>query len=141
MGWTDSHLHNFTIGGQLYGMQFDDFPEEERDETEYKVFDVLRSDVPRFGYEYDFGDSWSHEVEVEDLAWSPNVLKHGVCLDGQGACPPEDVGGSGGYAHFLAAVGDPLHEEHDSYVDWIGYRFDRTEFNLAAVNAALQRGR
>ena len=33
MGWTNSHLHAFRIGDQLYGMQFDEFPEEEIDET------------------------------------------------------------------------------------------------------------
>jgi len=148
MGWTDSHLHNFTIGDQLYGMQFDDYPEEELDETEYMVQPVLGTVVERFVYDYDFGDSWSHEVTVEDFAWSPYVLKYVVCLDGEGACPPEDVGGAGGYAHFLEAMNNPLHDEHDSYRewignhrDWIGLRFDPTEFNIAAINAALQRRR
>ena len=37
MGWTNSHLHSFTIDGKLYGMQFDDYPEDELDETEYTV--------------------------------------------------------------------------------------------------------
>jgi hypothetical protein len=101
MGWTNSHLHSFTIGDHLYGMQFDDYPEGELDETEHTVLDVLRMTLRRFIYEYDFGDSWTHEVVVEDVAFSPHALKFGVCLDGQGACPPEDVGGTGGYAHFL----------------------------------------
>ena len=26
VGWTDSHLHSFEIGGQRYGMNFDDYP-------------------------------------------------------------------------------------------------------------------
>jgi hypothetical protein len=78
-------------------------------------------------------------VEVEDVAGTPYVLKHGVCLDGGGACPPEDVGGTGGYEEFLAALADPLHEEHDSYLVWVGYKFDRDVFNVAAANAALQR--
>ena len=38
MGWTNSHLHSFTIGDRLFGMQFDDYPEEELDETEYTVY-------------------------------------------------------------------------------------------------------
>jgi hypothetical protein len=92
-------------------------------------------------YEYDFGDSWSHEVVVEDIGWTPHVLKHGVCLDGGGACPPEDVGGTGGYEEFLEALADPLHEEHDNYLVWVGYKFDSSEFNVAAANAALQRVR
>lgn len=141
MGWTDSHLHSFTVDDHLYGMQFDEYPEEELDETEYTVFVALRGGVRRFAYEYDFGDSWSHEVVVEDVTWSPYVLKHGVCLDGQGACPPEDVGGIPGYEHFLEALADPLHEEHDNYLVWVGYKFDPAEFNIGATNAALQRVR
>jgi hypothetical protein len=139
MGWTNSHLHSFTIGDRLFGMQFDDYPEEELDETEYTVYVALAGSVRRFVYDYDFGDSWTHEVVVEDVSWSPHTLKFGVCLDGQGACPPEDVGGTTGYANFLEAVADPLHEEHDDMLVWVGYKFDPSEFDVAAANAALQR--
>jgi hypothetical protein len=112
MGWTNSHLHSFTIDGKLYGTHFDDYPEDELDEAELTVSFALRGSVRRFSYEYDFGDSWNHEVVVEDVSWAPYVLKHGVCLDGERACPPEDVGGARGYGEFLAALADPLHEEH-----------------------------
>ncbi len=139
MGWTNSHLHSFTIGEDLYGMHIEDYPDDELDETEFTVFVALRGGVRRFRYEYDFGDSWEHEVTVEATTWSPLALKHAVCLDGQNACPPEDVGGVGGYAQFLEALADPLHEEHDSYLVWVGYKFDPEAFELAAANAALQR--
>ncbi len=141
MGWTNSHLHSFTIGEDLYGMHIEDYPDDELDETEFTVFVALRGGVRRFRYEYDFGDSWEHEVTVEATTWSPLALKHAVCLDGQNACPPEDVGGVGGYAQFLEALADPLHEEHDSYLVWVGYKFDPEAFELAAANAALQRQR
>jgi hypothetical protein len=141
MGWTNSHLHSFTIGEHLYGMQFDDYPDEELDEQEYTVVEALRGDIRRFTYDYDFGDGWEHEVVVEDSTWSPLTLKHAVCVDGQNACPPEDVGGAGGYALFLDALADPTHEEHDSFLAWVGYRFNPTAFELAAANAALQRVR
>jgi hypothetical protein len=141
MGWTNSHLHSFTIGEDFYGMHVEDYPDNELDETEYTVFVALRGGVRRFHYEYDFGDSWEHEVVVEATTWSPLALKHAVCLDGQKACPPEDVGGAGGYAQFLEALADPLHEEHDSYLVWVGYKFDPEAFDVAAANAALQRVR
>jgi hypothetical protein len=139
MGWTNSHLHSFAIDGNLYGAQFDDYPEDELDEKEFTVSFALRGSLKRFVYDYDFGDSWTHEVVVEDIARTPHVLKHGVCLDGARACPPEDVGGPGSYEEFLAALADPLHEEHYDYLVWMGYKFDPNEFNLAAANAALQR--
>jgi Plasmid pRiA4b ORF-3-like protein len=141
MGWTNSHLHNFTIGDRLYGTHIDDYPEEELDENEYTVLAALRGGVRRFGYEYDFGDSWEHEVTVEETTWSPLALKHAVCIDGENACPPEDVGGPYGYQQFLEALADPLHEEHDSYLVWVGHKFEADAFDLAVVNAALQRVR
>jgi hypothetical protein len=64
-----------------------------------------------------------------------------VCLDGQGACPPEDVGGIGGYEQFLEALADPLHEEHDDMLVWVGFRFDPAVFSVASANVALQRVR
>ncbi len=141
LGWTNSHLHSFTIGESLYGMHAEDYPEEELDESEHTVFVALRGGVRRFRYEYDFGDSWQHEVTVEAVTWSPLALKYGVCVDGANACPPEDVGGAGGYEQFLEALADPLHEEHDSYLVWVGYKFDPEAFDIGAVNAALQRVR
>ena len=64
-----------------------------------------------------------------------------VCLGGERACPPEDVGGISGYAYFLDAVGDPAHEEHDDYLMWVGGSFDREAFNVAEVNAEVPQGK
>ncbi len=139
MGWTNSHLHQFTIDGATYGMHFEDWPDDELDEKDYTVSFALRGGVRRFSYEYDFGDSWSHEVVVEQTSFPQLSLKFGVCIDGQNACPPEDVGGVHGYGGFLEALADPTHEEHDDYLVWVGYKFDPTAFDLATANAALQR--
>lgn len=140
MGWTNSHLHSFTIGGELYGMHFDDYPEHEIDEKEVTVLRAI-GEHRRFSYEYDFGDSWEHEVVVEDFVRTPRGLKHAVCLDGQNACPPEDCGGVGGYAELLEVLADPEHEEHDHLMGWVGGAFDATFFDLAGVNVALQHVR
>ena len=98
-------------------MHLDKFPEGEIDEKTVTVLHVLR-DEPRFTFDYDFGDSWEHEVVIEDLSWSEFGLKYAVCLEGANACPPEDVGGVSGYGHLLEAIADPRHEEHQSYLDW-----------------------
>jgi hypothetical protein len=137
MGWTNSHRHSFTVSDQIDGMPCDDYPEEELDEKEHTVLLARRGGVRRFVHDDDFGDSGEHEVVVEDCTWSPLTLKHAVCLEGQNACPPEDVGGVGGYAQFLDAVADSRHEEDDSSLVWAGYRFDPAAFSLGAINAAL----
>jgi hypothetical protein len=138
MGWTNSHLHAFRLGERRIGMCFDEYPEGEIDEKGITVLQALREER-RFVYDYDFGDGWEHDVVVEELTWSYFGLKFGVCIDGQNACPPEDVGGVPGYAEFLEAIGDPEDEEHDSYLEWVGGSFDPAEFDLASTNAALQR--
>ena len=43
------------------------------------------------------------------------ALKFAVCLDGANACPPEDCGGTSGYADLLEALANPAHEEHEQY--------------------------
>jgi hypothetical protein len=138
MGWTNSHLHQFQIGHASYGMHVEDWPDEELHEVRFKFADVVQQD-DRFRYEYDFGDSWEHEVVVEQTQTIRPVLRFAVCLDGANACPPEDCGGTGGYADLLEALADPSHPEHKQYRRWIGKNFSPTTFNLAGTNAALQR--
>jgi len=140
MGWTNSHLHSFTIGDELYGMHADDYDEDEIDEIGVTIAHAV-GEHRRFSYEYDFGDSWDHEIVVEHLTTSSPGLKHAVCLDGANACPPENCGGAYGYAQLLEVLADPAHEEYDDVVEWVGGAFDPTVFDVAAVNVALQHVR
>ncbi len=66
-------------------------------------------------------------------------LTFAVCTGGERTCPPDDVGGPGGYESFLEAIADPQHAEHQEFLEWVGGAFDRDAFDLAGVNAALQR--
>ena len=61
------------------------------------------------------------------------------CVDGRRAAPPEDVGGASGYQHFLEAISDPHHEEHDEVPEWIGGAFDPEAFDLEYVNTGLRK--
>jgi hypothetical protein len=49
--------------------------------------------------------------------------KKAICLAGKRACPPEDVGGTGGYENFLESIMDPDHKEHEEHIEWIGGEF------------------
>jgi hypothetical protein len=118
-------------------MHFEDWPEEELHEAEFKLADVTHVGE-RFRYDHDFGDSWEHEVLVERADTIRPVLKFAACLDGANAWPPEDCGGTGGYADLLEALANPAHEEHEQYRQWTGEDFNPEAFDLAATNAALQ---
>lgn len=138
MGWTDSHLHNFRIGDELYGMQFDDYADEELDETTVTVTGTVGK-IDRFFYDYDFGDGWEHEIVVEETTSFPFGLKYAVCLEGARACPPENVGGPPGYEEFRKVISDPSHRDFERITAWSGGSFDPAVFSLAECNIALQR--
>lgn len=141
MGWTNSHLHAFVVGDARFGLCFDEHPEGEIDEQTVTIYQALRGQK-RFTYEYDFGDGWEHTISVEAEFRTLHALKFAICLAGENACPPEDSGGPGGFEHFLEALADPGHEEHEDYVRWNGSdTFDRTAFDLIEINAVLQKVR
>jgi hypothetical protein len=61
-------------------------------------------------------------------------------LGGERACPPDDVGGIPGYEHFLNALADPDHPEHEDMVTWIGGRFDPDDFDVQRANREIHGG-
>jgi hypothetical protein len=146
MGWTNSHLHHFRIGGQLYGdpmLLEETFGElNYADSTRTRLSDILPEGGQRFRfeYEYDFGDSWQYEVLFEGRLSSEPKQTYPLSLEGERACPPEDVGGIWGYMDFLEAIADPEHEQHEEMRRWIGRRFDPETFNSVVATRRMKRG-
>jgi hypothetical protein len=112
------------------------------DSTRTKISAILPTTGKRFrfGYEYDFGDSWQHDVLFEGCVRADKGQRHPLCLEGAGACPPEDVGGTGGYVEFLAAMADPQHNRHEEFREWIGGSFDPDAFDAAKATKRMRRG-
>jgi hypothetical protein len=140
LGWTNSHLHVFEIGGERIAVPYDldQLTEGEltRSARLVKLGDVVDHGFRRFGYEYDFGDSWHHTIEIEDVRDERDGDSWARCLGGARACPPEDCGGTDGYARLLEILFDPRHPEFEELRTWAG-RFEPDRFDLRAVNAAL----
>jgi len=143
MGWTNSHLYRFDIGGVQYSIPDpveDAFNELHLvDSRRTKLSKVAPREKARFAYEYDFGDSWEHEILVEKILPPEPSAQHPVCLAGERACPPEDCGGIWGYDEVLEVIRDPLHEEYDRMMEWLGGSFDPEEFDIDRVNRWLRR--
>ncbi len=142
MGWEDCHLHQFIVRGEQYG-SFDpedrEWEMEMEDEGQISISQVAKTGRKvRFIYEYDFGDSWQHEILLEKILEPEPKVKYPRCVEGARACPPEDVGGVWGYADFLQAMADPKHPEHRDMKEWIGGKFDPEKFDLKAVNRELR---
>ena len=141
MGWTNSHLHEFVVDAKRYGIPDDEevYDTPTLDDRRHKVGAALGEEIPGFSYTYDFGDNWRHTVTVENrLLPDDSFNTWPVCIAGQNACPPEDVGGVGGYAEFLEAIADPSHDEHAAMWLWCGGPFDAAGFDVNTTNAALR---
>ena len=141
MGWTDSHLHQFEQDGVYYGAPDREFGEPMVSERRTRVGDLLQAPKARLTYEYDFGDGWEHEVVVEARVEAQPDARYPRVTGGKRACPPEDVGGAPGYDAFLAAMTDPIHDEHASMLEWIGGPFDAERFDVISANDRIPKRR
>jgi hypothetical protein len=129
-GWEDSHLHQFFTANPFarnstyrrisYPMpmdiEMDDNPLDERKE---KLMQWYKTPKEKVWYEYDFGDSWMHEITLEKIVPKEVGTKYPQLLDGARACPKEDSGGIGGYAHLCDVLANPKHQEHKDMLEWL----------------------
>jgi len=145
MGWTNSHCHQFEIAGTRYidprlmEEALDDFGATEY--TGIRVSDLVSEHGARLriGYEYDFGDSWQHEVVLEQVTDPEAGTRYPRCLNGERACPPEDIGGVYGFADYVEAITNPDHSEHDDLLDWHG-PFDPSAFDVTQATRRMKKG-
>lgn len=141
MGWTNSHLHSFSIQGVDYSMSMPDLGLDEldmRDEQSVMLSKVMTGEKVKFFYLYDFGDSWEHEVVVEKVLTAESDTSYPVCIKAKRACPPEDCGGTWGYQTLLKAIKDPKHPEHAFRREWVGSSFDPEDAELDEINTLLK---
>ena len=140
MGWTNSHLHSFSIGKKHYmeilqdDIDFGDNPNVV-DSDGIKLNDILKSAKTKMAYEYDFGDGWMHEIILEKILPFDEKAKLPICLAGEMNCPPENCGGVYGYSNFLSIRQNPNHEEYEDVMEWLGEDFDPDYFNVDEKNA------
>jgi hypothetical protein len=95
---------------------------------------ILDQGQKQFFYEYDFGDSWKHEVIIEQALSTEEAPQRPVCLEGARACPPEDSGGTWGYEARLEAFRNPEDPDYVDAVERLGEDFDPEAFDLDGVN-------
>jgi hypothetical protein len=142
MGWEGGHLFQYRVGKTFYGEPVGDDFVDMRDESKYRLADILPKEKSKAIFEYDFGDSWEHELVVEKILEPEAGVKYPCCTAGKMACPPEDSGGVWGYAELVKALKDPEHPEHETYVEWLdlesGEDFDPADFSIEDVNKRLK---
>ena len=114
MGWQHEHLYQFVAKNNVYYVNSFQMKERansfmpffsrvvERNSEKTTLEMVLQPKGERMKFEYDFGDSWTHELWVKAARdYAPGEESAIRLLKGKGACPPEDCGGVWGYAELL----------------------------------------
>jgi Plasmid pRiA4b ORF-3-like protein len=140
--WYDYHLHMFVLGDRRFSEPRDDdadFGVTSENSLVTRLADLALVAGSTIRYDYDFGDSWEHTIEVVEVL--PPIDTEGVVvaalIDGARAAPPEDCGGAPGYEDLLLAQKDPKHERHGEIMEWLGAPIDPDRFDLGAIRHAL----
>ncbi len=131
VGWDGSHLNQF-IQGKEYYMEPNEYDSIDmtNDASEYTIGDLLCRVGSKVMWEYDFGDSWKHEVKLvkkERVDDSEDVAVN--LITAKGACPPDDCGGVWGYRHLLEVLKHPEDEEYEDMRELVPSNFDPKKFN------------
>lgn len=145
--WQNYHLHDFTVhreNDKPLNIVMDDDPET----LEYLDFEnnvILQerfvslqdafSPQSEVFYDYDFGDSWRHQITLEKT-----VQGHALeakFIEGDGQRPPEDVGGEHGFNEYLRIVRDAADPDHENMLMWSSSQIERI-FTIAKVNQRLK---
>src|SRR4051812_11865612 len=83
MGWTNSHLHAFEIGGEQYGEPDPDGMMDVKNEARIKLSKLVEQGAKKFTYTYDFGDSWDHTIQVEKTLEPEAGVRYPRCVAGK----------------------------------------------------------
>lgn len=137
MGWKNRHLHDFTIDFDQYGEPDEEFFNTMKDESRFRLDQLLKNEKDKLTYHYDYGDGWEHDVLLEKILPYSHDVALPQCIKGKRACPPEDVGGAPGYALFLDTVSDESHPDYDEVRNWLGGDFDADHLDIHDINTSL----
>lgn len=151
LNWMNYHLYDFQLthaGEELciswpdyetggdprldYLMQGEQVPRWLNSATTY--LDEFFSKTQEAVYSYDYGDGW--EIKIRVVNRESIASDNPICQSGSGDAPPEDVGGEGGFEHFLRTIEDPDAEDYEMLSMWgEGQGFEH--FDRALANKRL----
>ena len=139
MGWDSYHLSGFTIGKGRDSIFIEDYPDDKEEKKAQKKDGVLNSKRVKIDeyllgdqkitYIYDFGDSWEHEIVLEEVL-EDYKNKYAQVVTYRGNCPPEDCGGSQGYYQLMYGDGEEAEEMRQYY--------EIVKYNKAETNERLK---
>lgn len=157
-GWEDAHLHRFVASDPFAPLPpvEGEIPEalqwlpgqeceepDDRPEEDCSLDQLLALGSGEAFYEYDFGDSWLHRLELVSRRPADDDSPPARLIDGARRGPLEDSGGFPGYEEIMDALADPSHPDHAEHAAWVAditgsdAPFDPAFLDIPAVNRAL----
>ncbi|XP_051161052.1 uncharacterized protein y4hQ-like [Leptopilina boulardi] len=110
MGWYGTHMHQFYVKNSLTGKR--EIIGEKPNSQQYSITTIWENDIEiskyfienqkKAIYIYDMNDAWIHDIILINIFNAVANVNYPKCIDGKGACPPDDCGGSSGYMHLLS---------------------------------------
>ncbi len=141
MGWSGYHLYQFYKGRDASIGLPNEYDDDVLDIRETNVDLYLKNVKDSIIYEYDFGDSWIHNVVVEKVFDTLNIPHLPYCKTAKMACPFEDCGGIWGFMHVLQVLKNPKHEDFEEIYECYGNEeeeFDPTLIDIEAINSDFE---
>jgi hypothetical protein len=157
-GWEDIHLHKFaathpyarlrTVNGEIIEepqWMPAEWCEEpfELAEEDCTVDRLLDAGAGTAFYEYDFGDSWLHRIELLSHRAAGTDDPAARLIAGARRGPLEDSGGVPGYYELVEALADPSRPGYAEQQQWVAEMtgsadpYDPDFLDTAAVNSKL----
>ncbi len=159
MGWGNFHFFKFEspdliIDGENEE-EFGDIEEKKLlNSKKIKINNYFSSIGKTIEYIYDFDDYWEHDIILENVIESKEHLT--LCHGGEGACPPDDCGGTIGLEDCLLAyklknegikslkkevlLDNTYVENLQEISEWIG-DWNPKLFDLVLINSQLKKKR
>jgi hypothetical protein len=141
MGWNGHHLYQFYKERETYIGLPEEHNEDILDIRETNIDMFLKNEKDSITYEYDFGNSWEHDVVVEKVLDTLDVPYLPYCKTAKMACPFEDCGGVWGYMHVLQVLKNPKHKDFKEINECYGNEeeeFDPTFVDIEDINAHFE---
>ncbi len=151
-GWEDFHLFAFQNTEWNSSLRIDlptdnplfgpDLNAGAMNASTTTLSDIFNGGFRKLLYIYDFVDNWIHHITLEST--DEGEQKKAVCLSGQGACPPDEIGGPHGYKGFkdlfeTRADSAPA----DNFRTWLGMDdgevWDAERFDVKKVNRLIKK--
>ncbi|AEJ18414.1 plasmid pRiA4b ORF-3 family protein [Gracilinema caldarium] len=134
LGWSGQKLHGFIINGELYDAEGNS---SDRDERLLTLGEIVKKGITEFTYNYDYTAEWEIRISILHALEAGEAPQQVCCVAGEGAAPPEHIGGALRFRRFLAALDKENTAEQAEARQELGESFNPQLCDLSTCNNRL----